>query len=981
MRNRRESGVALITTLLVFTLISAMMVGLSWLVLSGQQLGGTTGDRDVAFYGAESGLESMTAAIMDRFALSNGLSANDVNTIMTAPPVNIPGIQFLNPDGTNGYMIKFTPDAFGNPLASNHTITSGTYAGLTGLLTPYTLKVTARSSGGSEATLQRTIQTVAIPVFQFGIFCDNDCDFFAGPNFTFGGRVHTNGNLWLAEGDGSTLTMGDKATAVGQIIRTNLENGWPLANNYNGTVNITLNPGSGNYRALSQSEGSTPGGTNSVTGGVTAARNEPAFANLANGTYNGNIANADSSGVKRLDLSIAIPSIGGQPIDLIRLPQPGENVASPGKLATRFYSQASVRILLADYGPSGTCVDSDINFLPNISPNPAGGLTDLATLAWDTVNAGGQPGAGGKYPYSMAPAWINGNVGSGAGGVFPLPTSGAAGAAYNVQNGYWVVPQYPIITGCIKIDYQNVAGTAFVDVTQAILKQGFTGRNLNPQTAAADAANPSPKRTALPAAPVAASACADPSAAAIIRLARVRDNPSFAAGGCGVPSVNTANEHGTDFWPNVLFDAREANQRDVALAVNAANPNGQLTLAGAMYYVELDVKNLAAWIVANAGVVNNQTGYTLYFSDRRGNLADPASPASVGAGPLKTAAFGYEDFVNPNNAATGCPNGGLDQGEDVESDYTLGNSTNITGLLRTYGNTLAAYNGNPAANPNALPRLWSIFNNAVPTQVTGTELGGLVAAPTNQVATVVNAVLAVNPTCNTVANGGNAWPFAVAKDGRDLRENPPIFFRRALKIVNGQNIVLGACNGVPCGLSIASENPVYLQGDFNNTGTPAPTNFSGAHVATSIVADAVTLLSDNWNDVNSFAFPYNPGNRNATTTTYRVAIAAGKGIAFPQPGGTAQDFGTDGGAHNFLRYIENWGGATLWYRGSIVSFFYNHQAVGLYKCCTTVYSPPTRGYNFDTEFLTPSLLPPRTPVFRDINSVGFTQIINPAPPY
>jgi len=174
---------------------------------------------------------------------------------------------------------------------------------------------------------------------------------------------------------------------------------------------------------------------------------------------------------------------------------------------------------------------------------------------------------------------------------------------------------------------------------------------------------------------------------------------------------------------------------------------------------------------------------------------------------------------------------------------------------------------------------------------------------------------------------------------------------------------------------------VFLAVSQSLTGTPAPTNFSGAHVATSIVADAVTLLSDNWNDVNSFAFPYNPGNRNATTTTYRVAIAAGKGIAFPQPGGTAQDFGTDGGAHNFLRYIENWGGATLWYRGSIVSFFYNHQAVGLYKCCTTVYSPPTRGYNFDTEFLTPSLLPPRTPVFRDINSVGFTQIINPAPPY
>ena len=44
---------------------------------------------------------------------------------------------------------------------------------------------------------------------------------------------------------------------------------------------------------------------------------------------------------------------------------------------------------------------------------------------------------------------------------------------------------------------------------------------------------------------------------------------------------------------------------------------------------------------------------------------------------------------------------------------------------------------------------------------------------------------------------------------------------------------------------------------------------------------------------------------------------------------------------------------TLNFRGSIVSFYHSRQATGLYKCCTDVYSPPTRGYNFDVEFLTP----------------------------
>ena len=102
-------------------------------------------------------------------------------------------------------------------------------------------------------------------------------------------------------------------------------------------------------------------------------------------------------------------------------------------------------------------------------------------------------------------------------------------------------------------------------------------------------------------------------------------------------------------------------------------------------------------------------------------------------------------------------------------------------------------------------------------------------------------------------------------------------------------------------------------------------------------------------------------------------------VAAPPVGSTPQDFGTDGGVHNFLRYIENWGtnNANLAYNGSIVSFFFNEQAVGLYKCCTTVYSPPGRGYAFDTNFLTPALLPPRTPTFRDINTLGFTQLILP----
>jgi hypothetical protein len=97
-------------------------------------------------------------------------------------------------------------------------------------------------------------------------------------------------------------------------------------------------------------------------------------------------------------------------------------------------------------------------------------------------------------------------------------------------------------------------------------------------------------------------------------------------------------------------------------------------------------------------------------------------------------------------------------------------------------------------------------------------------------------------------------------------------------------------------------------------------------------------------------------------------------MTFPRPGWGAQDFGTDGGVHNFLRYIENWGGSVLNYKGSLVNLYYSTYNTGIYKCCTSVYSPPTRNYSFDSDFALPGGLPPGTPMFRDINSLGYRQL-------
>ncbi len=191
--------------------------------------------------------------------------------------------------------------------------------------------------------------------------------------------------------------------------------------------------------------------------------------------------------------------------------------------------------------------------------------------------------------------------------------------------------------------------------------------------------------------------------------------------------------------------------------------------------------------------------------------------------------------------------------------------------------------------------------------------------------------------------------------------------RHALKLVNGS---LG--NLPTPGFTVGSENPVYVQGDYN-----ANAGFGDPHAAAAIVADSVTFLSNNWGDWRSFVYPNDPSLRAATSTWYRVAVATGKTMNWPNPGWSFNIVdGLDGGTQNFARYLEDWGGQTLSYRGSLVSLYYSQYGVGTFKCCSSVYSLPSRDYAFDTDFLDPALLPPGTPRVQDIVVMGFRQLFS-----
>ena len=900
-KQKRETGVALVTTMIVLLLAAALVAGFAWLTMMNERLGGVYGNEQLAFCGGGAGMEKLTADLGVLFGRNSAPSGAEVNALAQSSKVpQVPGIQYVNPDGTLGYQISFPTDSNGNPLSQNHTILSGPYQGMVGLLTPFTLTVTARTSaGGSEVKLQRELQTVSIPVFQFGMFSQTDLSFFAGPNFNFGGRVHTNGNLYLAEGDGKTLKFGDKVTAVGEVIRTNLSNGWLTSSGYTGTVDVATAPGS--YRALGMSEGS-------LTGTLGSSQN-PNWPTISLSDYNGYLRN-NRTGAKPLNLAITFAGTSANPanpIDVIRRPVAGEDTSNAALLAERYYSEASVRILLSD------------------------NASDIASLPCSDTSVAPTPLA------SLAPAQLGG---------VPIATSGSSGS-YSPADGYWTTGA--LITGYIKIEIQisyavppNPCGT-WKDVTAEVLGMGIAGRNLNPYNGSYWSIwAPAPALPPIPSKQVPVSACADPSPIAIIRLERVRDNPAN-GGYCG--NGSTA---GTDYWPNALFDTREGNFRDF---VPSSPYDTYPMLNGVIDYTELDIGNLAKWLTGVLGTsgalakdpTNSSDDFVVYFSDRRGNYTPapitpwpPASPSGQ-----ETGEYGFEDFINPASQYA-CPNGVLDTGETLDQQEN-GNQV-VGGTPEDYGEASPA------------------------------QIGGTYPYP-QLISGVLNNAILPNPNC---ASPSTLWPGWYATNPEEARENVPLFFRRALKIVDGGSIDLGTCpDNEPCGLTIVSENPVYVQGDYN---AGSGGDFSGAHVGAAVIADAITMLSNKWNDVNSFADPYlQRGHRGASTTTYRFGVVAGKGISFPQPTGysTYQDFGTDGGVHNFLRMLENWGGQTLYYRGSIASFYYNRQATGVYKCCTTVYGPPSRGYNFDTDFLTPSLLPPRTPLFRDVNTVGFSQMTLP----
>jgi hypothetical protein len=1065
---RSSKGFTLIATLLLLLLLSGIAIGMLMMVSTEGKVGTQDVQNNTTFHAAEGAIEKMTSDLANTFQNIESPTVSQIEGLSALQPANTLALSYpvytLIPATTvnnNGVVV---------PQTSYGQIASGPYQGLSAELLPVTLQATAQGPLGDEVNMSRTVQVALIPVFQFGIYSESDLSFFAGVNLDFNGRVHTNGDLYIAAGTGDTLTFHNKITAWGNVIRWELPNGnTNAATAHLGAVDIpTAAQGCDGAqpacRPMLATEGSVT--VNAPQNTWTTGGQNGAWFTISTGSANyndwiidGNVGLAGGTGAKQLSLPFVNGTSGNsttpQPYEIVRKPPAGE-LSTSVLGAARLYNEASIRVMLVDDPKELPGGAADANNIRLANYKDADNGVDYSHGVAAGVPAIMPPlGAGHSYTTYFATAssgiadpsnWLQSSSNPIAvdwltGPLYPPPVvslydpSGLNQAPYMVRDGngnavtkapglanldlcnpstpvsvppalappvcdvaptgypyYSLTPYsappltlpYPtvpantstwnLLDGYLRVEYRDASGN-FHPVTQEWLALGFARGSTPPTALGTNPINPNAilllqvpadrNRDGvldnLGAAPGYTTACTKVSGGKCVQTTytpfpgkppEVTTDPAVLSPWYGDSAQAAGQQSPTQYnwYPINFYDAREGEARDVKTGDQTCAP------VGIVNAVEIDVGNLQQWLAGKTGVSGGsvdyatQNGYVLYFSDRRGMLPSP-NGTQVDPANTKTGDSGFEDVVNRGNA-NGAPDGVLDAIDPGKTESP--EDTNNNTKLDNFGSANLGLGMSYIPAPLTTP--------------------GTAYAAKNQVNSLINATAAApNFYLTTGRIGPNCW---IAQN------NWVSGARHVLRLVDGTLGNLPVRPDLPFpnsgGFTVGSENPVYIWGDYN-TNAADPIWTGGAdkpHAAAGVIADAVTVLSNNWSDWASLGSPSDDAGRPAVSTHYRTAVAMGKNINFSVAGlgWAVGDWGTDGGLHNFLRLLENWGGQTLYYNGSMVSMFYATYATGTDKNGGgTTYDPPARNYTFDADFTQPQNLPPGTPMFRDIDNLSYRQ--------
>lgn len=1061
-----EKGAALATALLMLALLSAIAMTVLAVVRTETRIAGSDLKRTQTFYAAASGIEKMTSDFSQLHTRTTRPTAAQLYRIKTSPPVGLSGegytlLQDLAVDQTTLDDMKTTQ---GIPLASSALPNAvmgadSPFAGLNASVKPYTLTTRATGYDGTQVALTRQMNNYLIPIFQFGVFSDKDLEFWPQPPMIFNGRVHANGNIYFG-GDVTFLQRVTTANeAVRDKLRNNAVNNTLVGGGYASDPRFKLN----STTTVSMTQGSVTGGPNILTQPRTDGRGN--FPDSPTGLDNtwwktnsktafGGLLLSKSTGVLPLKLPLQLQELNKQPLELIKRTMPDD--ALPGMDAlndSRYQNKAQIRILIDDENAG--------NGAANAAGIPAGKGVLLSQFIPSVLDSGRalrvvtDAGA-----YASAVDWYQGAVGrnrpaqtvrmvrsdyNGAtlqasstsagntGGLNATATEytnnlgNAALAAYRTPNGA-IIPTGSGITGRILIEI--VPPTAAdgtpqpaIDVTQAILSMGVTVGEPNgiiylqrPEWAAfmqgsrdkdGDASHHNYLTYFLDNSVATRRAMAD---------GEISKDVAFEPSGFIYSNDNNFDDDthsgGTPFLPDAASMARDdkpGSGLNKIVPINVYNVReGHVDEAsnetvpyqrGITSVVEINMRNLARWVdgvydanlftgiaAANSPVSANiagNDGYVVYVSDRRG---DRVKGERNLAGATIQTTNGMVDNEDIYNVTVATPT--LDVGEDViDEGFDLATGINKKNSLQ-------------------------LDKCELPTQAAVTSTGA--ARPTGAVAAGVNST--TYSMAVTIAEWKPALPASMSTPcTTSYAAANNYWFRRAVRVFNGEDLQLtGAAGRLSStkGVTISTENMVYVWGNYNTTGInvapgagqanlndlAATAHYNGDQVPSSIVADAFFPISKTWYDALPSLYPEGstlraadagPGadtNPIAVTdeTAVRAGIIAGSTLSSMTSSSTAPGYYLDnlnGGVHNFPRFLETWGNGFTWfkrwnYAGSFIILYNSQQAVGPWSVAGAfVYYPPIRNWAFDITFTDPMRLPPGTPQFQHVEPTGFRQIL------
>jgi hypothetical protein len=951
-----EKGVTLLISILILALltvfVSTALVNTTSSAVSSNNDAGTS----QAFYAAYAGLEKMSKEFSDVFNTNTSASKGQLDNIKNSPP-DIEGMAYQqNIRKLSEKEVK--------------TIESGPYKGLSSIRETFFFTSKARTNTGVTVELTREFYNNLIPIFQFGIFASRHLEFFNGPFFGFGGRVHANGDIYLNPG-GNGLSFRDKITVSGEVVRDVLRNGVARTK---GPTNVFFPP-AGQFRSI---DGTASAG--SVVNGPNVGGKRPGhpIGTSDNTDFSAYVASKLAGQVfyNVPPLRLPIENAGNEPIELIRRGIPGIDPANNLLEQSRFFNKAGIRITLDDTqaglpgGTGGIQLDATSD-----TPTSAKYADERLGFVPKLLKVNGQDYQASRINGHRVKGWIKVEA------VTQLTNGGISTRD---------ITREVLSLGTARYD---LGTTDFNDLRNSY---GTAGSKLNDTLAIVRL-----QRYSLPGNPIKRSDNADTlsnsTALNDVNKNRLRPILTNATTGLGIVDDETVNtnpalqdtpsivlaDKNTKLsdnqmlaYPIVMFDTREA----LTIDSNGGKVVGQVESRGVMSIVDIDTFNLARLLTGDfddelltggfnlqaKDIFSESNGWIVYMSDRRGDSFTPSVTVDV----LRNKHFGKYD---------------------METTYGDANGANY---IPQPGQTLFEMEDTNGNNAIEAP--------------SGSNLEGAV---TNERLDIIDAATKGSLHPNTTNS-------ASALVRVNLNNNPKSLFRRALRLSNGSNLLLpgvgslALSGGVPApaaglninrGLTIVTENPAYILGNYNTTGatlvnpiTP-PENYQGNQVPAALISDSVSLLSNAWQDANTFLSPYAQGGRAATNTFYRVAVLTGRvrdglfmnsndtikwgvrGSSGTVSGSTEpDDTRLYGGVHNFLRYLENWGDDRLFYVGSIIDGWDSWQANGSFKCCNTVYSPPTRDYTFNTSFLDPNRLPPGTPNLQYVLFTGFRENVRSA---